>query len=458
MKKFIFIITACLLLFPDPSLMAQEEVDAGEVNVDDLGNVNDEFKENFFNALAEKGKENYDRAILLLEKCVELQPENAAVHFELGKNYLMSSAFAKAEQSIQKAITIKGEDEWLLDTLFEVYSKSGDVKKSLSTLQKLVAINANYEELLPLQYLKAGQPEEALKTIDKLNEMLGESSNRSYMKRQILTQLPQREEPQLDEKKLLENIASQPDDEESYIKLIYLYGKQSDVAAVIRTAALLEKNIPDSDKAHLALYRIYMEGNQVEKSVASMKRIFKSDELEEEVKVKVLVDFINLEPLQNAAGAYTVEEAISTFADELEDSMALTALGDFYLKKKEVLTAISFYEKGLENDPADFELIKKVALLSIDTKNYERVDEVTTAALEIYPAQAFLYLLNGIALNHLDRHKEAIEQLDNGLTYILDDVKVEQDLYQQLAIAHEKMGNTTKAEQMRSKAKAITRI
>lgn len=457
MNKSIRVLFYLFLLLAGPVLVAQEEVEETEVNVDDLGNVTDDFKEYFFNALAEKGKENHDRAIEYLKKCLELQPQSAAVHFELGKNYLERSNFAAAEESIQQAINIKGEDEWLLDTLYEVYTRSGAVTKSIEILKKLVAINANYEELLPLQYLKAGQPEAALQVIAKLDATLGESRNRNYMKRQILTQMPDRPEPTLDENSLLQLLEEQPNNEEPYMKLIYLYGKNNDTENVLNIAAQMEQNIPESDKAQLALYKIYLEQGQQEKGIASMQRIFKSDELDQETKIKVLIDYIKMDAALENSDPQHVENAISDFAEELEDPKALTALGDFYLKRKQVVNALAFYEKGLESDATDFDLIKKVALLSIDTKNYERVAQVTENAIELYPAQALLYLLNGIALNNLDRYEEAVEQLDNGLIYLLDDPKVEQDIYQQLAIAYEKLGNTTKAAQMRSKAQAINK-
>ena len=453
MRKFIYLF--CFFTLSAATVIAQEEVAQQEVNVDDLGNVNDEFKELFFNALAEKGKMNYDRAIDLLNQCVDLQPNNAAVYFELGKNYLKSNAFAKAEQALTKALEIKGMDEWLLDTLFEVHAKNNAHDQALETLLKLVAINDNYEELLPLQYLKTGQQEKALETIARLDERLGESRNRTFMKRQVLSQMS-RPEPELDEQALIKELDQDPKNEDAYIKLIYYYGKQNNDAKVVETAAALEQNLPQSDKAQLALYKIYLDQGSVEKGMASMRRIFESAQFDDKTKIRVLNDFIQVENA-DAASATNIEVAISSFASEVEDTEALGVLGDFYLKKNDPESALAFYEKGLENDSEDFELIKKVALLSIDTKDFDRVALVTENALEIYPAQPILYLLNGIALNHLEQFDDAIEQLDMGLSYLIDEEKMEQDIYQQLAIAYEKKGNTTKAAEMRSKAQAITK-
>ena len=54
------------------NLFAQEEVFSDEVNVDDLGDVSDSFKDNFFNALSAKAIGNHDKAIAFLEVCEEM--------------------------------------------------------------------------------------------------------------------------------------------------------------------------------------------------------------------------------------------------------------------------------------------------------------------------------------------------------------------------------------------------
>ena len=73
------------LIWLSPNSLAQEDNALQDVNVDDLGNVSDEFQEQFFEALKQKGIENYDLAINALDKCIKLRPEEAILYFEKGK-------------------------------------------------------------------------------------------------------------------------------------------------------------------------------------------------------------------------------------------------------------------------------------------------------------------------------------------------------------------------------------
>jgi tetratricopeptide (TPR) repeat protein len=443
------------ILFLGNFIFAQEEVFSDEVNVDDLGDVSDAFKDNFFNALAAKAIGNHDQAIQYLEACEKMEPESGAVQFELGKNYLMSDAFAKAEQKIIRAIEIAGETEWLLETLYDVYDKQKQYDNSLKILEKLVKINENYEELLPYQYARASKNEEALAIINKLDSRLGKEERRTQLKVQIQGRLDTNEARDANIEDLERAIASNPKDEKAYVNLIYLYSKKNNTEKVQEVAEALERNLPESDKAQLALYKIYLENGKTQKGIKSMQKVFESVQFDIETKINVLNDFIQ------SGGAdledEEIQNAIDVFADQVEDVKAFSALGDYYLKRKDAARAVSFYEKGLELDDKNYDLIKKVALLSIDIKDYKKTVEVTDRALEVFPAQALLYLLSGVAHNHLNEPDIAISQLETGLSFLLDEPKLESDMYQQLAWSYDQKNDTTKAANMRSKVEMLSK-
>ena len=68
---------------------------------DDLGNVSDDFQENFFEALKQKGIENYELALNALDKAEVAAKDNqenkAVVYFEKGKNLTALKRFEEAE-------------------------------------------------------------------------------------------------------------------------------------------------------------------------------------------------------------------------------------------------------------------------------------------------------------------------------------------------------------------------
>ena len=73
----------------------------------------------------------------------------------------------------------------------------------------------------------------------------------------------------------------------------------------------------------------------------------------------------------------------------------------------------------------------------------------------VFPAQALLYLLNGVANNHLNNADNAIESLEMGVDFLLDDPEMEKDFYEQLSKAYAQKGDTKKANFYTKKASEI---
>ncbi len=447
MKNFLYV-ALCLAL---SIVHGQEQVAAVEVNQDDLGNVSSDFKENFFDALSEKARENYDRAIEKLLICERLEPDNAAVQFELAKNYMASNAFAKAETHLLTAINIAGDREWLLDTLYEVYNQQQQYDKAVVILEKLAVINDQYEELLPAAYMRNDNPDKALEILTILDRKLGKSDRRTAFRNQL--ERKERRETIVNNnlEEFEKQLETDPKNEQLYIQLIYGYSRLDNQEKTLELAEKLSVELPDSDKPHLALYKIYLDKGDQENGINSLTRVLESRQLDVDSKVDALQDFVQLASVDSTL-QHRIEPVILSFASTVEDIEAFKTLGDVFKDQKLLFSALKFYELGMELNDQDFELIKKSALLYLDTGAFQKAADLSGNALVSFPTQPLLYLINGAAHNQLEDYKQAVQQLEAGLSYVLDEPQLERDLYNQLALAYEKLGDTKKAANARQRA------
>ncbi len=87
------------ILYHSEPIFTQE---IATTSTDDLGNVSDAFQENFFEALKQKGIENYELALIALEKAEKAANKNpeheAVVFFEAGKNLKHLKRYDEAEE------------------------------------------------------------------------------------------------------------------------------------------------------------------------------------------------------------------------------------------------------------------------------------------------------------------------------------------------------------------------
>lgn len=271
-----------------------------------LEEYTDAFQEKFFEALKQKGIENYDRAIHLLLECKAIDPENRVVDHELAKAYAGDKKYVLAEEHSILALRSEPENLWYLNTLMEMLNRQG------------------------------------------------------------------------------------------------------------KPFAAIESSIPHAHsklKENLAL--IYFKQQNYENALIVLKGIKKSDFTEDLLsKVKT---------------AMQIDRELATNAEPV------TGVG-----KLEENPIVSYQNR-----------LTKL----MDGLDFTTLQRVSFEALESYPVHPFFYYANGLALNRAAKYGNAIEVLENALAYWLEDEELLSKIYQELATAHEALGNTSKANAYRNKVK-----
>lgn len=91
----------------------------------------DEFQESFFEALKQKGIENFDKAVNHLLECRRLDPGNPVVAHELAKAYGASGQPQLAMEYGIEALNAEPGNLWYLETLVAVSSQQGSTIEAL---------------------------------------------------------------------------------------------------------------------------------------------------------------------------------------------------------------------------------------------------------------------------------------------------------------------------------------
>ncbi len=444
--------TLMILLCLGKEVSAQEIEPKQEINIDDLGNVSDNFQEYFFEALKQKGIQNYDKAIEALNKCIEIDAMPVYLYYELAKNQLSLKKYDEAEVNFKKVIASDPTRKYALEGLYEVYYQLKKYPEAVIVVEKLALFDEMYKEQLASLYLITQQYEKALKSLDELEDRYGKDGYRNRLRKTILARTSKSKSVnQIDY--LESKIKSQPLEEQHYLNLIYVYSNKNKVEKIKETAERLLRVKPKSHLAHLALYKIYLDKGEVSEAMNSMKRIINST-IDAASKDKVINDFmlfLNKHPSYEK-DFFTI---IIRYAKQEENHDVYTRIGNYYFDKGEKKLALNYYERDLLNSVSDFNALKKIVLLQLDLKRFEKASEGVKLGLELYPTQPLLYLANGIALNHLKKPEDAIETLTTGVDYIIDDVKMESDFYKQIGEAYLLLGDENKSSRYLEKSKQL---
>ena len=408
---------------------------------DDIALANNDFQISYYEALKQKGIENNDRAIESLQKCLVLEPNNAAVYNELGRNYLKLKKYKEAYESFEKAFQIDPKNRWYLHGMYDVAYQTQDFNQAIILVTKLVAFEPNYKEDLTSLYMYTQQYDKALALINEMNDDLGRSEKRDNYKKQILQDARFQGSEKED---LLKLIAKNPKEESNYIALIYLYSNSNQEEKAMEVAKKLEIAIPESDWAQVSLFKFHLNNNDGPKAVKAMHQILDSDKIDNKIKHRVLNEFLIF--AKNNSGYDTdLMKAVSYFDSDKEVVVA-KEVGKFFQTKKDWSQAKSYYEMNLKNNPNDVETALLLFEMYIKLEQFDILAKKSEEMTELFPSLPDLYYYAGLANNQLKKFSKAKDYLESGIDYVIDNIALEINFNIQLGEAYNGLGDQKKKE------------
>ena len=446
MKKRVFIILYFVLLGNSVSVSAQTEPE-------DIAMATDEYQDSFYESLKQKGIENYDKAIVSLEKCIKLKPNDAVAYFELGKNYLALKEYKNAQNSFEKAIELNPKNKWFWLGVYDVSFETKNYPLAIETIQKIIPFDEEYKDDLITLYMITNQFDKALLSIDEMNEKFGKSEERNNYKMQILSQ-GKYQNNEIDN--LINQIKQNPKEESNYVNLIFLYSKADQTDKALETAKQLAKEIPNSEWGQVSLFKSYLDENQAEKAIKSMNAILSSTKIDSKIKHRTLNEFL-IYVNKNPQYALDLEKAIAYFDNDKEVDVA-KEIGKFYHGKGQFENAIKYYEKDLKaNSETDRETNLLLLEAYFQAKQFDAMTKKAMNMIDVYPSQPQFYYYAGLGNNQLQQFKNAKTVLEMGLDYVVDDIKLEANFNIQLGEAYNGLGDAKKKEEHFLKANQLVK-
>jgi tetratricopeptide (TPR) repeat protein len=432
MKKTVSLMIMLVLLSNSALSWAQTEPE--EIKLDN------KFKDYFFEALKQKGIENYDKAIVALERCLKIDANNAAIYHELGKNYFSLKDYKNAYSSFEKANALDPTNKWFLIGMYDVDYETKDYVDGVKVINKLILLDPKFKEDLTSLYMNTGEFDKALLLINELNETVGKSDRRENYKLQILSQGKYQD---AEITNLLEQINKYPKVEENYISLIYYYSKKDDLEKVLETAHQLEKEIPNSEWAQVSLFKNYLVNKDSEKAIQAMNIVLESSKIDSKIKHRIFNEFL-IYVTTNPQFTPDLDKAIGYF-DEDKNVNVAKEIGKYYHNKKQWDKAIKYYQMALKkSNAADVETNLLLLDAYVQSNEFDKAAKTASEMVELYPAQPQFYYYAGLAYNQLQQFKKAKDMLEMGMDYVVEDITLEINYNIQLGEAFSGLGDISK--------------
>lgn len=411
----------------------------------------DQFQEFFYESLLQKGIENYDKAIMALEKAMKIKPNDATVYYELGKNYLALKEYKNAYNSFESATKIDPKNKWFWIGMYDVSYETKNFTQGITVINKLIEFDPKYKEDLTSLYMGTNQFEKALVLIQELDETYGKTDRRELYKIQILSQ---GKFQNIEITNLEHLIIKNPQEEANYISLIFLYSKNNEEAKAFETVQKLEKAIPNSEWAQVTLFKNYLDSNDAPKAIKAMNIVLASAKIDSKIKHRIVNEFLIFTDKTPQYSA-DLEKAVGYFDKDTAVDVA-KEIGKFFHAKKQWDKAIHYYEKSVSKESVDV-VETNLLLLQAHTeqKQFDIVAKKALVLIETFPTQPQFYYYTGLAYNQLQQFKKAKDLLEMGMDYVVENKELEINFNIQLGEAYNGLGDFKKKDLFFSKANQL---
>ena len=406
-----------------------------------------EFQGHFYEALKHKALENYTKAIEELLLCVDINPKESAIFFELGTNYFNSSQFKQAEHNFKRAISLNPTNFWYKERLYHLYVHQARHEDAIAAIKPILSRSSDYSQDLVKLYINVGDFKQALNLLDSLDNRLGISLVRDKIRAEVYNLTG-------DEDKRIIHLNSRllesPQTPQNFLNLIVAYSNINKKEKAFETAQAFLLKHPKSHLVHVALYKFYLDSEDFDKAIVSIKIVTTSNVVKSVIKLKVLNDFMQFVSRFPQYQSELID--VLNAVDQKTISRSDLLLANYYYNRKDYAKAVSCYEKALEFDPNNFNIIRNLALLYLETNEFDTASKFTNKQIDVYPSQPILYLVNGKAKRQLNKLEKATDYLMMGLDYVIDNSELQRDFYRELSITFRLRGNIKESEAFTIKA------
>ncbi|HKR04868.1 MAG TPA: tetratricopeptide repeat protein [Bacteroidia bacterium] len=409
----------------------------------------------FYNANKEKITGNVDKAADLFAQCIRIDGRNDASMYELAQIYTGKKKINDALFFARSAAEINPENNWYQLLLAELLQQSGKYNEAVAVYEQLVKESPerlDYYFDLANAYLFAGKPEEAIKVFDKLEGQMGVDKQIILQKKSLYLKLGKTDKAAAELEKL---IAANPKDMESYSLLVELYQVNNMKDKAFETIKRMQQINPDHPRVFLSLAEYYRSNNENEKSFEELKKAFASQQLDSDVKLRVLTSYMKIAQADSAMLDQSLE--LSKVLAETHPSEALTHAvhGDFLRVAKKFEEAGKEYRASLAIDNKNEMVWEQFLNAELILQNYDSLLKESEEALSLFPNNAGFYLFNGIAKSQKKQYEEAVKILLSGSKLVIDNELLLRDFYSQLGDSHHELKNNEESDKYYEKALAI---
>jgi tetratricopeptide (TPR) repeat protein len=458
MKKILTIILLVAVIWPAAGFSQKREKRQKHKTEDnkETSATNTEVTNIFIDATKAKLLGDTDKAVSLYESCLTKNPQHSASMYELAQVYFDKNDYETAARYAVQASEIEPANKWYKLLLVEIYGKAGKKKELLETCEKLVEQdpgNIDFLYELANAYLMNDDGSNAIKTYNKIEDLLGVTEEISMQKQRIYLIQHKTDQAAGEIKKLMKEF---PDQETRYLSILaemYMQVGKPDEADVYYQQ-ILNKD-PENPYIHITLADYYRQKGDKKRAFDELKLGFANPALDIDTKIRVLLSYFTVNEIYNENKSDVFELAQILVKTHPNDPKAHSMYGDFLLDDKKYAEARDEFRTVISIDSSRYAIWESLLNTEIQLADYQALEAESNRAIELFPLLPVPYLFKGIALVEKKQYIEAISSFNTGVKLVSGNNILLVQFYTYLGDTYERVKNFSLSDESYQKALKI---
>jgi tetratricopeptide (TPR) repeat protein len=408
-------------------------------------------KQRFFDAMGAKLTENYNKAAELFNQVLQSDPENDAALYQLAQLKIQKNNYADALGLMEKAVTVKPDNEWYWLSLVDCYEKTNNIAKLDSSLDQLIRINPAKTDyyfdkanasFIEKKYDDALTAYANLQQITGLNEDIVSGRQKIYLAQNNI-------EPAVADLQAL--IKDNPGNTRYYLLLADLYNANNFRDKALKVLETAQKIDANNGQVHLALADIYRDKKDYEACFYQITLAFAVPSLDIDTKIKILLNYVPKFPDPTAKASALELSQILTTAHH-DDYKAFAMYGDMLAQNDKLKEAEDAYRKAIQIDGQKYDVYEQ--LVRIELSRSETADAIKDGetALSYFPNSAWMNYLVAVAYIQDKKNDKAVSYIKNATDLDTDDKDLLTACYAALGDCYHSLNDNAKSDEAYEKA------
>ncbi|MEO6524706.1 MAG: tetratricopeptide repeat protein [Mucilaginibacter sp.] len=369
-------------------------------------------KQLFFSALREKTIGSYASATELFNKILQIDPSNDATLYELGKIKRVQNDNQAAQGLFEKAVTVSRDNKYYWMALAESYEKSNDLPKLESVFNELIRLdpdNPEYQFDKANAYYIQKRYDEALAIYKQMEQNIGLNDDLVLARQKIYIKQGKIGPAAAG---LEDMIKANPNQIRYYLMLSEIYNSNNLNDKALKILERAQKVDPNNGYIHLALADIYKDKKDYVGSFNQLKLAFAQNDLSVEQELTIIMGYLPKFPDPNAKASALELSRIITVTHPT-NSKAYAVLGDMLMQNDLSKDAKAAYKKSLQLDDQVYVAWEQLVRIELSDNSIDEAIKDGQEALSIFPNQAWMNYLVGVALVQKKNYTKALSYISN---------------------------------------------